>query len=30
MKEREFGNMIAQMWFTPVTQELARKNFAKR
>jgi hypothetical protein len=30
MKEREFGNMIAQMWFTPVTQELVRKNFAKR
>jgi enoyl-CoA hydratase/carnithine racemase len=30
MKEREFGNAIAQMWFSPATQELARANFAKR
>jgi enoyl-CoA hydratase/carnithine racemase len=30
MKEREFGNMIAQMWFAPATQELARARFAKR
>jgi 3,2-trans-enoyl-CoA isomerase len=30
MKEREFGNAIAQCWFSPATQELARQKFAKR
>jgi enoyl-CoA hydratase/carnithine racemase len=30
MKEREFGNAIAQMWFAPATQELARARFGKR
>jgi 3,2-trans-enoyl-CoA isomerase len=30
MKEREFGNAIAQTWFSPATQELARAKFAKR
>lgn len=30
MKEREFANAIAQMWFSPSTQELVRQKFTKR
>jgi enoyl-CoA hydratase/carnithine racemase len=30
MKEREFGNAIAQFWFSAATQELARNKFAKK
>ncbi len=30
IREREFGEMGAELWFAPETQEMLRKSFAKR